>query len=438
MKVARRTWMLAGAPAFARARCAVSTFAADVTPPLGSPLFTKPARSIVDPLQARGLVLEGAGKPVVLLCVDWCEIRNNSYDLWRSELARAVGTVPERVLLSAVHPHDAPYTDSGAQALLAAGELCDPAFEREAMARVVSALRGTKATGVTHVGTGKARVAEVASNRRYVMPGGRISWGRLSATRDAALRALPEGLVDPWLRTLSFWNGEKAVAALSVYSTHPMSYYGQGDVTCDFVGLARNQVQREMPGVFHLYGSGASGDTIAGKYNDGDPANRWVLAGKLASAMKSAFGSTERVALTGAGFRCAKLRFAARESDGFRLEQMRAAVADAQAPLRRRREAALGLSWRARLAEQRPVDVPALHLGPAKLLLLPAESFVQYQLWAQEYGPFVTALGYGECAPGYIPTAQDVREGYDDAYSWVDLASAEAVMRKAMGEALRG
>ena len=433
MKIARRTWMLAGAPALAGTSLAVSTFAADVTPPLGSPLFTRPARSIVDRLQARGLVLEGAGKPVVVLCVDWCEIRNNSYDLWRSELAGAVGTVPERVMLSCVHPHDAPYTDSGAQEFLAPGELCDPVFEREVIARVVGALRNTRAVAVTHVGHGKGRVVDVASNRRYVLPNGRVSWGRVSATRDAALRALPEGLIDPWLRTLTFWNGDQAVAALSVYSTHPMSYYGEGDVTCDFVGLARNQMPAE---VFHLYGSGASGDTIAGKYNDGDPANRAVLAEKVAAGMRRALAATERTAVSRLGFHCAKLRFRPRESDGFRLEQMQKLVADKQLPLRRRRDAALGLSWRARLREGRPIDVPALSLGPARLLLLPAESFVQYQLWAQERAPFVTTLGYGECAPGYLPTTQDVREGYDDSYSWVDLATTEASLRRAINSAL--
>lgn len=434
MKIARRAWMLAGAPAFAGTPLGISPFAADVTPPLGSPLFTKPARSIVDRLQARGFVLEGAGKPVVVLCVDWCEIRNNSYELWRNELARAAGTVPERVLLSCVHPHDAPYTDSGAQKFLSPGELCDPVFEREAIERVVKALGSAQAVGVTHVGTGRALVHEVASIRRYVMPDGRISWARTSATRDAALRALPTGLIDPWLRTLSFWNGEKAVAALSVYSTHPMSYYGQGDVTCDFVGLARNQMP---PEVFHIYGSGASGDTIAGKYNDGDPANRTVLADKVAAAMRSALASTARVAIRQASFRCAKLRFQPRATDGFRVEQMQAAVADRARPLRQRQNAALGLSWRERLREGRPIDVPAVTLGQAQLLLLPAESFVQYQLWAQERGPFVTTLGYGECAPGYLPTAQDVREGYDDYYSWVDLASAEPLMRRAIQDALR-
>ena len=44
-----------------------------------------PAATIVDPLEAIGFVLAGGdlAAPVVLVSVDWCEIRNEAYDLWR-------------------------------------------------------------------------------------------------------------------------------------------------------------------------------------------------------------------------------------------------------------------------------------------------------------------------------------------------------------------
>jgi len=51
---------------------------------------------------------------------------------------------------------------------------------------------------------------------------------------------------------------------------------------------------------------------------------------------------------------------------------------------------------------------------------------------------FVLTLGYGERAPGYIPTNREVNEGYDDDYCRVDMASAEERMRSAMNEALNG
>ena len=39
--------------------------------------------------------------------------------------------------------------------------------------------------------------------------------------------------IDPWLRTLSFWDGDRPVAALNAYATHPMSSYGRGAVFLD-------------------------------------------------------------------------------------------------------------------------------------------------------------------------------------------------------------
>jgi hypothetical protein len=115
----RRSFLLSAsaAPCFA-AGFRLTTFQADITPPVGSPIYTGTARSIVDPLEARGVVLYGGDKPVVIVALDWCEVRNRSFDLWRSQLAAAARTTKERVLLSCVHQHDAPYTDSEAQTLL--------------------------------------------------------------------------------------------------------------------------------------------------------------------------------------------------------------------------------------------------------------------------------------------------------------------------------
>jgi hypothetical protein len=410
-----------------------------VTPPVGSPLFTGVARSIVDPLQARGIVLTGIGEPIVILSIDWCEIRNNSYDLWRTELAKAAHTRRERILLSCVHPHDAPYTDSYAQQLLTTAgvgeKLCDPEFEKTIIAKVAAAVRNASPQPVTHLGTGQAKVSEVASNRRYVLPDGKVSFGRTSATRDPALRAHPEGLIDPYLKAVSFWNGNKAIAALHAYSTHPMSYYGQCDVTCDFPGLARNRLQAEFPHQFQVYCSAASGDTMAGKYNDGNHANRATLTGRMHQAMKQALDATTVTPISSSvSFRNTEMILKPRDTDGYRIEQMQSILENAKESHRRRFDAALGLSWRARLKEKRPIDVPALHIGPASLLLLPAEMFVGYQLWAQQRFPkrFVFTLGFGECAPGYIPTQSNVAEGYNDHYSWIDFATTEAAIHAAI------
>lgn len=100
----------------------LSIFRADVTPPVGHPLcagWQPPAVGVTDRLSALGIVLTGPAEPAVLCALDWCELSNRDYVLWREGLAEAAGTSPERVAVQCVHQHDAPWPDIGAQELVA-------------------------------------------------------------------------------------------------------------------------------------------------------------------------------------------------------------------------------------------------------------------------------------------------------------------------------
>ena len=427
----------------------LATFRAEVTIPLGHACMgggISPAKEIVDPLFANGVVLLGPDQPIVFLAVDWCEIRNDAYDHWRDALAGAAGTSRERVLLASVHQHDAPVVDYEAQRLLdEAGlekSLCDVAFARECVARVAAAMTDSlkNPQPVTHYGIGLARVEGVGSNRRVVHPDGTVTYGRGSATADPALRALPEGAIDPYLKTLSFWNGDAPVAALSAYSTHPMSYYGKGGVSADFVGMARARRQAEMPDVFQIYFTGCSGDTTAGKFNDGNPDNRPVLADKIYQGMVKAWENTQRFPLEQVAMRVPPLNLVPKNFGGYSEEDARKTVADATAKTFQRNLAAMALSWRKRVAAQQPIDVPVVDFGRAKFLVMPAESFVLYQIIAQGFSPDapVVTAGFGECAPGYIPTALASTEGYnDESWCWVE-PGAEALITEALRLAFGG
>src|SRR4051812_25819575 len=72
----------------------LGVFAVDVSPPIGSPLAYDPTREVVHPLSCRGVVLVGAGRPVVLCAVDWIGIGNDGQAEFRKALAEAAGTGP--------------------------------------------------------------------------------------------------------------------------------------------------------------------------------------------------------------------------------------------------------------------------------------------------------------------------------------------------------
>jgi hypothetical protein len=84
----------------------ISVFQVDATPPLGTPVAYALARKIEDPLTARGVVLQGIGKPIVLCAVDWISISNGGHDAWRKSLAEAAGTSIDRVAVHVLHQHD--------------------------------------------------------------------------------------------------------------------------------------------------------------------------------------------------------------------------------------------------------------------------------------------------------------------------------------------
>jgi hypothetical protein len=398
----------------------LALFRSDVTPPLGHPLcggWIEPARSIEDPLRALGVILLGMGQPVVLCAVDWCGIRNEAHRIWREALAKAAHTVPENVALHCVHPHDAPFADVEAERLLEAVPGAPPSLDLKFFERVVKqtseAARAALArtTPFTRIGIGQARVERVASNRRVLGPDGKVKYWRGSATKDEKARAEPEGLIDAWLKTLSFWNDAQPLAALSYYAVHPMSHYGKGHVSSDFCGLARQKRQEDDPAVQQMYFTGCAGNLAPGKYNDGAPANRPILRDRMYAALKAAWEGTERHPVHDWHWRVEAVKLPPRVEKSFGAEESRNLLENAKEMKARRGNAAFQLAWLKRI--ERPIELTRLDLGKAVILHLPGEPFIEYQLKAQELrkDAFVCVAGYGDDGPGYIPPAKAYFEG---------------------------
>src|SRR5205823_7329220 len=283
----------------------ITTFDVDATPPIGSLMADDPVTNRWElGLRARGIVLLGAGEPIVLCAVDWIGIANEGHDAFQSALARAAGTSPRRVAVHTLHQHDAPDCDFSAERILEeAGHdpgQFDGRFQRQVIADLATAVGQSlpRAQPLTHLGLGEARVEKVASNRRILGPDGKVRATRWTATPDAKIRSEPEGTIDPIVSLVSFWNGERPVAVLSYYATHPQSYYRTGIPNPDFPGIARFFRQLNVPAALHIHFNGAGGNIGAGKYNDGSPENRRLLAERLADGMRRAWEGSTREPLS--------------------------------------------------------------------------------------------------------------------------------------------
>ncbi len=120
---------------------------------------------------------------------------------------------------------------------------------------------------------------------------------RYTATNDPALQAAPEGVVDRKLKSISFWNNDRRIVELTYFATHPQSYYRTGKANPDFPGMARDQRQ-ETTGVPHVHFNGAGGNIGAGKYNDGRPELRPILADRVAGVAAGRRGAGRWAAKT--------------------------------------------------------------------------------------------------------------------------------------------
>jgi hypothetical protein len=423
----------------------LATFRADVTPPIGHPLcggWIKPAVAVDDPLDAVGIIVLGMGRPIVLCAIDWCGLRNDANRLWREALAAAVQTVPECVAVHCVHPHNTPFADVEAEKLIEsvhAPPSLDLKFYEQAVKRCADAARASLAhtRRWTHAGFGQAKVEQVASNRRVIGPDGKVKFTRTSATKDPKARAEPEGLIDPYLRTLSFWEDDRPLAALSYYATHPMSYYGDGRVSADFCGLARRKRQDDDTDIFQIYFNGCAGNVTAGKYNDGSHENRAVLRDRVYAGLVGAWKATERFAVDGFSWHVEPVQLPLRSEPSFGAEASRKVLDDPKASAARRNNAAFQLAWLAR--KDRPIDLTCLDLGRVRVLHLPGEPFVEYQLFARDQRPdiAVCVTGYGDGGPGYLPTARAYQQdGYEPTVA-LAAPGSEVILQTAIRKLLR-
>lgn len=399
----------------------LATFDVDATPPVGGAMAYGPAVKEADlPLRCRGIVLSGAGEPIVLCAIDWIGVGNEAHDAFRETLAEAAGTDRKRVAVHSLHQHDAPHADFTAERLvkdlgIGGHARFDGAFHREVMARAARAIRDglPQARPVSHAGFGRAEVHQIASNRRLVGPDGSFVAWRGSATKDVAIKGWPEGVIDPDVSALVFLDGETPLAVVTSYATHPMSYYRTGVPGPDFPGIARFLRSQDLPGALHLHFTGAGGNVAAGKYNDATPSNRVAMALRLATGMRRAFEAAVEakapLAVADVGWGSRQVVLAAREGiDRATLEAQARATPD-----RGTFSSIDALAFAARADAGHAIPVTCLRVGPARMLHLPGELFVEYQLAARamrpDLGVFMAA--YGDYGPGYIGTAVSYSQG---------------------------
>lgn len=397
----------------------LAKFDIDVTPPVGSIMAYDRVRRVEElGLRARGIVLLGSGKPIVICAVDWIGIGNEAHDAFRDTLAKAAGTSRQRVAVQTLHQHDAPRADFTAEALMHNAGTTDlgaleGSFARKVLTRLGVAVRESlnAAVTVTHAAYGVADVEKVASNRRILNEEGKVRAVRYTTCRNPMLRAEPVGVIDPELSSLTFLTDQKPIAVLTYYACHPQSYYRTGIPSPDFPGIARFIRGQDVPDVLHVHFTGAGGNLGAGKYNDGAKENRMILARRLAEGMKRAYEASDRFPID-----CDTVDW---RVEPVSLPPGKHLIADklrqqiASFDSKQYWGAPVELAFLLRCQSGHKIDLACLDVGDVRVLHMPGELFVEYQLQAKAMRPDlkVAMAAYGDYGPGYIGTDAAYDEG---------------------------
>ena len=413
----------------------VATFQCDATPPIGHWLYAHPLKTVEHPLLAKGVVLEQAGRRYVLCAIDWCVLSGGAHRLLRQSMATAATTDLANTTIHCVHVHTAPIIDTDAKKLLRGIEDPPDYFDPAFLNKIAESLAGAVREAVSHlkscdrVGVSQAKVDRVASNRR-IMVDGKVRWRGSSGGRNPTLAKLPEGTIDPYLKTITFADGDKPIVRMHYYATHPQSYYRDGRATYDFTGMAREKLQEEE-GVFQIYFTGCGGDVAAGKYNNGTPEARQELYERLLAGMKASVAATEYRPVGPIEWRAVDLVLPYKNEPGYNPETFRKDLLDRDKPPTRRIWAARRVAFFERTD---PIAISSLQMGDLYIVHLPGEPMLEFQFFAQRQRPraFVAVAGYGDGCPSYICTAKAFEEGsYEPNASAVGPGS-EVILKQAI------
>ncbi len=136
---------------------------------------------------------------------------------------------------------------------------------------------------------GKAETRDIVSNRVDPVT-------RWSVCADEEIRKAPAGLIDPFVRTISFHDdNDKPIFIFSNLAVHPTAYGGGKTlkVSPDFPYIAENKLKSEFgDDLIMAYWQGCAGNSNSGKFvKEGSEEEVIEIGGRFYSAISSAINS---------------------------------------------------------------------------------------------------------------------------------------------------
>lgn len=392
----------------------------DITPELGMPNSTGVecvVTEIWDPLYATALVLDDGQTKAVVIGADLCAFLQQVDTQIRHAVAQALTISADQIVLNASHTHSAPYLATEYADLLHPYGLkvTELAYVRYVQDQIVAAAREASASAIpVQLRFGRAIVERVASNRRL-----RMSDGTMISRHGRplqALRDLPEGLIDPEVRVVSFVDGQgQSVGFIVNYACHPTAAGGDlhGWVSADFVGYGLRSVEAAFGGALALFLQGTAGNVGTGKWIDSTPrGDAEAMGNRLAAGIMQARLAEEPV--RGDQLHIVRRHVPLQLEPFPELAEMEQLLV-AAAAIGSHSVVAAGDAWAIarRFADFQQAPISALKVGTMVIAFLPGELFVEFGLQIQRESKFCHTIvsAYNDDSLQYIPTKAAFDEG---------------------------
>jgi len=388
---------------------------AEVTPPLGAVLagyfHARKAASVLDPLFARALVLEGKdGKSAAVVSLDAIGLGSEDVARLRERAQAAAGLTGSRIMVCCTHTHTGPATVS-----VLAVEKDEQATELVVDGAVKALTSAARTMRPARVGIISAPHAGVAFNRRFRMKDGTVRTNPGVGNPDIVE---PAGPVNDELTCLFFTNESGGgLAALVNFACHADIVSGDR-VSADYPGYLCEALRQAADAEEILFVNGAFGDINHIDVSDKSQPSGSELARRIGLGIASHASSLCRRAEYSEGANCVAtasrtVSIRVRKPDERTLSQARSLLRRPEGAGARELVYAREAVKLAEMPGQIELEIMGIRIGEFAMIALPCEPFTQVGLEIKRASPFsLTAVaGDANGYEGYLPTPEAFEEG---------------------------
>ncbi len=408
----------------------------DIPPPVGFPIVgrmrlggtlkgTMNSTGVRRSLYARAAVFKAAGGRAGVVVADLCFCPPDLVDSVRATVAREGVLQEHELMICVTHTHSGP---PASEMFGFDGEEAEQWFE-VLYGRIAGAvLEASRNCAPATLSVGKGVVKGIASNRRLRLPDGTVTMNFLVPPSSGT----PVGPVDEEVAYLACHNAEgRPLGFLSNFACHPQVFLERESLLfgSDIYGVALDRLEAQLGGIGLLL-NGAEGNlNVFGHLRERTHEDEERLGGLLAEGImrisRKAQTVPEPLVETSSEWLDLPLRQlpsrqevnAELERRRNRLQRLTDSDADSEDIWKAQRELShmeeLDYAMRRGLPDRARLELQALRLGPALLLGVPGELFVECGLEIKKRSPFADTWVVGPCNGyvGYIPTRESFAQG---------------------------